>query len=240
MTDCHHHHVNNSKKGFGGEHGIDERAKDKSAVGFDYKATVEKHSSQTDASKGFGGKYGVQKEEPASPRIVPSSPKPPTETKVIETPATVTSSKADVGNIRGKFENMKKEQESETAKRIADVRKNRVATEQQKQQSNNDDQENVKQQETILTTKETPREPSPTRPKTPTEPEVSTTNQDENDDNNIETVTSSTTNEENKENPDKFVGGINVTSLLRQRKTSSSSSKKDDDEDDWGIDKDKN
>jgi len=35
------------KKGFGGEHGVDERAKDQSAVGFDYKPTVEKHSSQT-------------------------------------------------------------------------------------------------------------------------------------------------------------------------------------------------
>ena len=35
------------KKGFGGAHGIDERAKDKSAVGFDYRAPVEKHSSQT-------------------------------------------------------------------------------------------------------------------------------------------------------------------------------------------------
>lgn len=35
------------KKGFGGTFGVDERAKDKSAVGFDYKAPVEKHSSQT-------------------------------------------------------------------------------------------------------------------------------------------------------------------------------------------------
>ncbi|CAF5160570.1 unnamed protein product [Rotaria sp. Silwood1] len=128
-----------SKKGFGGEHGIDDHAKDKSAVGFDYKATVEKHSSQTDASKGFGGKYGVeqnaqdksavgfshqetrtkhssqtdytagfggkygvQKEKPSSPRVVPSSPQPPAEPKVVEKSTTVTSSKADVGNIRAK------------------------------------------------------------------------------------------------------------------------------------------
>ena len=34
-------------KGFGGAYGIDDRPKDKSAVGFDYKASVEKHSSQT-------------------------------------------------------------------------------------------------------------------------------------------------------------------------------------------------
>ena len=33
-----------------------------SAVGSDYVANVEKHSSQTDAAKGFGGKYGVQKD----------------------------------------------------------------------------------------------------------------------------------------------------------------------------------
>lgn len=33
-----------------------------SAVGSDYVASVEKHSSQTDAAKGFGGKYGVQKD----------------------------------------------------------------------------------------------------------------------------------------------------------------------------------
>ena len=33
---------------------------DKSAVGHDYVAKVEKHASQTDAAKGFGGKFGVQ------------------------------------------------------------------------------------------------------------------------------------------------------------------------------------
>jgi hypothetical protein len=41
------------KKGFGGEHGIDERGKDASAVGFDYKPTAEKHSSQTGFSKTY-------------------------------------------------------------------------------------------------------------------------------------------------------------------------------------------
>lgn len=33
---------------------------DKSAVGHDYVAKVEKHASQTDSTKGFGGKFGVQ------------------------------------------------------------------------------------------------------------------------------------------------------------------------------------
>ena len=33
---------------------------DRSAVGHDYVANVEKHASQKDYSAGFGGKYGVQ------------------------------------------------------------------------------------------------------------------------------------------------------------------------------------
>lgn len=32
------------------------------ALGHDYVAQVEQHSSQKDAAKGFGGKYGVQKD----------------------------------------------------------------------------------------------------------------------------------------------------------------------------------
>lgn len=32
------------------------------ALGHDYVAKVDQHSSQTDAAKGFGGKYGVQKD----------------------------------------------------------------------------------------------------------------------------------------------------------------------------------
>lgn len=32
------------------------------ALGHDYVAKVEQHSSQTDAAKGFGGKFGVQKD----------------------------------------------------------------------------------------------------------------------------------------------------------------------------------
>ena len=37
-------------KGFGGAYGVDERPKDKSAVGFDYRAPTEKHPSQTGLS----------------------------------------------------------------------------------------------------------------------------------------------------------------------------------------------
>ncbi|KAM9313252.1 src substrate cortactin-like [Gastrophryne carolinensis] len=48
--------------GYGGQFGTEKDRMDKSALGHDYRAEVEKHSSQTDAAKGFGGKYGVQKE----------------------------------------------------------------------------------------------------------------------------------------------------------------------------------
>ncbi|XP_075064552.1 hematopoietic lineage cell-specific protein-like isoform X2 [Mixophyes fleayi] len=48
--------------GYGGQFGTEKDRMDKSALGHEYKAEVEMHSSQTDAAKGFGGKYGVQKE----------------------------------------------------------------------------------------------------------------------------------------------------------------------------------
>ncbi|XP_053318246.1 src substrate cortactin-like isoform X2 [Spea bombifrons] len=48
--------------GYGGQFGTEKDRMDKSALGHDYRAEVEKHSSQTDAAKGFGGKYGVQKD----------------------------------------------------------------------------------------------------------------------------------------------------------------------------------
>ncbi|XP_069085581.1 src substrate cortactin-like [Pleurodeles waltl] len=48
--------------GYGGKFGTERDRMDKSALGHDYTANVEKHSSQTDAAKGFGGKYGVQKD----------------------------------------------------------------------------------------------------------------------------------------------------------------------------------
>uniref|UniRef100_A0A669CLR3 Hematopoietic cell-specific Lyn substrate 1 n=1 Tax=Oreochromis niloticus TaxID=8128 RepID=A0A669CLR3_ORENI len=48
--------------GYGGKFGVETDRMDKVAVGSDYVAEVEKHSSQKDAAKGFGGKYGVQKD----------------------------------------------------------------------------------------------------------------------------------------------------------------------------------
>nr|XP_033813867.1 src substrate cortactin-like [Geotrypetes seraphini] len=48
--------------GYGGKFGTEKDRMDKCALGHDYTAELEKHSSQTDAAKGFGGKYGVQKD----------------------------------------------------------------------------------------------------------------------------------------------------------------------------------
>ncbi|XP_078002857.1 hematopoietic lineage cell-specific protein isoform X2 [Phascolarctos cinereus] len=48
--------------GYGGRFGVERDRMDKSALGHEYVADVEKHSSQTDAAKGFGGKYGVERD----------------------------------------------------------------------------------------------------------------------------------------------------------------------------------
>ncbi|VDO05318.1 unnamed protein product [Rodentolepis nana] len=46
--------------GYGGKFGVEKDRMDKSAVGTDYHAELNKHASQQDYSKGFGGRYGVQ------------------------------------------------------------------------------------------------------------------------------------------------------------------------------------
>lgn len=48
--------------GYGGKFGVEKDRMDKVAVGHDYVAQVEQHSSQKDMAKGFGGKFGVQKD----------------------------------------------------------------------------------------------------------------------------------------------------------------------------------
>ncbi|XP_068163432.1 src substrate protein p85-like [Antennarius striatus] len=48
--------------GYGGKFGVEKDRVDKVALGHDYVAQVEQHSSQKDASKGFGGKFGVQRD----------------------------------------------------------------------------------------------------------------------------------------------------------------------------------
>ena len=129
-----------------------------------------------------------------------------------------------------RFENIKKEHESETAKRVIEERMKRAANDQQlrqRQQSINNDKEKIEQVRQVSKIRET------TRPKVQTEPEVSSPNLYENDENNFETI-ALTTNEK----PDKFVAAGNITSSLSQGKTSPSSSKNnDDDNDKWVADK---
>ncbi|XP_014904417.1 src substrate protein p85-like isoform X2 [Poecilia latipinna] len=48
--------------GYGGKFGVEKDRMDKVAMGHDYVAQVEQHSSQKDMAKGFGGKFGVQKD----------------------------------------------------------------------------------------------------------------------------------------------------------------------------------
>ncbi|XP_077356029.1 src substrate protein p85-like isoform X3 [Festucalex cinctus] len=48
--------------GYGGKFGVETDHVDKVAVGHDYVAQVQQHTSQKDAAKGFGGKFGMHKQ----------------------------------------------------------------------------------------------------------------------------------------------------------------------------------
>lgn len=50
----------NASFGYGGKFGVEKDRMDRSAVGHDYIAKLEKHESQIDYSTGFGGKFGIQ------------------------------------------------------------------------------------------------------------------------------------------------------------------------------------
>ncbi|XKL64625.1 hypothetical protein PGB90_004711 [Kerria lacca] len=50
----------NASYGYGGKFGVQSDRMDRSAVGHDYVANVEKHASQIDYRTGFGGKFGIQ------------------------------------------------------------------------------------------------------------------------------------------------------------------------------------
>jgi hypothetical protein len=132
--------------------------------------------------------------------------------------------------ISYRFENIKKEQEEEAAKRVAEERNKRAAND-QKSTSNGHDKFN--HSEIPSAPKQTIREPSPPavhRPETP--PQVFNQTIYENMGNQFETQPSTTINE----GLSQFVGNVNVSSLLRQRKTSSSSSKNENEDDEWAID----
>lgn len=55
-------HIPKASYGYGGKFGVEKDRMDKVALGHDYVAQVEQHSSQRDASQGFGGKFGIQKD----------------------------------------------------------------------------------------------------------------------------------------------------------------------------------
>ncbi|CAF1065863.1 unnamed protein product [Didymodactylos carnosus] len=118
-----HSSQTDASKGFGGKFGIEKNAQDKSAVGFSHKEQVEKHPSQKDYNIGFG-KIGGPKSE--SNKAVESSDHHMSKNIVEKHPSTISSQPVSgsegVKNIRARFENIKKEQEEETAKRIAEER----------------------------------------------------------------------------------------------------------------------
>ena len=133
-----------------------------------------------------------------------------------------------------RFENMKKEQEEEAAKRVAEERSKRTVNEQQAQQKQpptSNGHEKAKQQDVAPVAKEPVRAPQPE----PALPQVSSPDIYENMGQKFETQRSIPV-EKKQEEPVKSVGGINVSSLLRQRKPSSSSSCFDDD-DQWADDR---
>jgi len=52
----------NGGYGYGGKFGVETDRMDKSALGNDHIAELEKHESQKDYKVGFGGHFGVQKD----------------------------------------------------------------------------------------------------------------------------------------------------------------------------------
>lgn len=133
-----------------------------------------------------------------------------------------------------RFENMKKEQDEEAAKRVAEERSKRAANDQQSASNGHD---KVKPQEVPPVSKQAVREPSPPpvpRPETPPA-QMSHPTIYENLGHQFENQRPATY-EEKKEEPNQFIGGVNVSSLLRQRKASSSSSKNEED-DEWADDR---
>ena len=129
---------------------------------------------------------------------------------------------------------MKKEQEEEAAKRVSEERNRRAADDQrfqQRQQSTSNGRHQIKQQEMSPMSYQPIRQPSPpriSRSETPPSPVSSSAIYQNIGDRYTRQI--SATNEEKNEEPARFIGGVNVSSLLRQRKTSSSSKSEDDDE----------
>lgn len=115
-----------------------------------------------------------------------------------------------------RFENLEKQKEAETAQRVAEEKQKRAAA----------DQKLVEQQQA----KESTKQPQPEEP-TPSESEAPIPPPDPEE--NTEKTETSTTDEQSEQ----FVGAVDISSILRQRKASSSSKNDDDDDDEWADNK---
>lgn len=122
-------------KGFGGKYGVQSDRKDKFAHGWDEVTKTEKHSSQTDSSRGFGGKFGVE-----SDRVDKSAHSWTREESEANDQSGKTVdkefvSKGNANNLRARFENMAKNDESEAKKRAEEERKRRSEREEQEKEA---------------------------------------------------------------------------------------------------------
>ena len=124
--------------------------------------------------------------------------------------------------LRRRFENIRKEQEAEAARRVAEERKKRETNEKKLQASQ--EKKEAPPKTTVAATEEKPREPSPPpQPKEtkPSEPEP-------------EPEPTATTDEDDA---DRVTGGFNVSSLLRQRLAATPPPTPDREDDEWDVDK---
>lgn len=133
-----------------------------------------------------------------------------------------------------RFENMKKEQEEEAARRVAEERNKRASHDQQSA-SNGNGHAKPKQPEAPLVSSPPPPAALP-RSASPPPASVQISNPSIYQNLGHQFANEPTSpSEEKKEEINQYVGNVNVSSLLRQRKGSSSSSKNEE-EDEWAED----
>lgn len=142
---------------------------------------------------------------------------------------------------------MKKEQEADAAKRVAEMRKKRATVdEQQTTQTVPVASSNAGKINNQPTPQEQKAETSPSELTAPPPPEKPADQTESNSDapaaDDAQTreeppteIPTPVVEDEKKDEAERFVGGVNVSAILRQRKVSSSSSKNEDDEDEWAA-----
>lgn len=133
-----------------------------------------------------------------------------------------------------RFENMKKEQEEEAARRVAEERNKRASHDQQSA-SNGNGHAKPKQPEAPLVSSPPPAALPRSASPPPASVQISNPSIYQNLGHQFANEPTSPP-EEKKEEINQYVGNVNVSSLLRQRKGSSSSSSKNEEEDEWAED----